>query len=78
MSGFVEGAAPLCGRPRDARYGARKGLRHRDPSLAGIRRKSRGFTRIFLDSRESAIGYYRQVGFEFIKATPCWIDVAGL
>jgi GNAT superfamily N-acetyltransferase len=40
--------------------------------------KSRGFTRIFLDSRESAIGYYKQVGFEFIKATPCWIDVAQL
>jgi GNAT superfamily N-acetyltransferase len=40
--------------------------------------KSRGFARIFLDSRESAIGYYKQVGFEFIKATPCWIDVARL
>ncbi len=40
--------------------------------------KSRGFTRIFLDSRESAIGYYKQVGFEFIQATPCWIDVARL
>ena len=40
--------------------------------------KSRGLTRIFLDSRESAIGYYKQVGFEFIQATPCWIDVAQL
>ncbi len=40
--------------------------------------KSRGFARIFLDSRESAIGYYKQVGFEFIQATPCWIDVARL
>jgi GNAT superfamily N-acetyltransferase len=40
--------------------------------------RSRGFARIFLDSRESAIGYYKQVGFEFIKATPCWIDVARL
>jgi ribosomal protein S18 acetylase RimI-like enzyme len=40
--------------------------------------KSRGLTRIFLDSRESAIGYYKQAGFEFIKATPCWIDVSRL
>jgi GNAT superfamily N-acetyltransferase len=40
--------------------------------------KSHGFARLFLDSRESAIGYYKQVGFEFIKATPGWIDVARL
>ncbi len=35
---------------------------------------SRGLRRIFLDSRESAIGFYKQLGFEFLKAVPCWID----
>jgi GNAT superfamily N-acetyltransferase len=37
--------------------------------------KSRGVRRIFLDSRESALGFYKQLGFEYLKATPCWIDV---
>ena len=35
---------------------------------------SRGLRRLFLDSRESAIGFYKQLGFEFLKAVPCWID----
>ena len=31
--------------------------------------------RIYLDSREAAIGFYRKVGFTFLTSVPCWIEV---
>ena len=34
--------------------------------------------RVYLDSRDSAVGFYRQVGFTFLTSVPCWIDVAKL
>ncbi len=36
---------------------------------------SRGFRRIYLDSRDTAVGFYRRVGFTMTTAVPCWIDV---
>ncbi|MFI5380241.1 MAG: GNAT family N-acetyltransferase [Tepidisphaerales bacterium] len=34
--------------------------------------------RVYLDSRESAIGFYRKVNFTFLTSVPCWIDVEAL
>jgi GNAT superfamily N-acetyltransferase len=34
--------------------------------------------RIYLDSREAAIGFYRKVGFTFLTSVPCWIDAEAL
>lgn len=42
--------------------------------LAGYARE-RGLARIYLDSRDTALGFYRQVGFEPLTSVPCWIDV---
>ncbi len=39
---------------------------------------SLGISRIYLDSRDTAAGFYRQVGFTFLSSIPCWIDVAAL
>jgi GNAT superfamily N-acetyltransferase len=36
--------------------------------------KSRGLPRLYLDSRDTAIGFYRQLGFEFLTSVPCWIS----
>lgn len=35
----------------------------------------RGLRRIYLDSRDTAVGFYRKVGFTLLTAVPCWIDV---
>ena len=35
----------------------------------------RGLRRIYLDSRDTAVGFYRQFGFTLLTAVPCWIDV---
>jgi GNAT superfamily N-acetyltransferase len=45
--------------------------------LAGYA-KSRGLPRIFLDSRDSALGFYKRLDFNLLTAVPCWIDVDGL
>lgn len=37
-----------------------------------------GITRIYLDSRDTAVSFYKQVGFTFLTSVPCWIDVAAL
>ena len=37
-----------------------------------------GLTRIYLDSRTTARGFYERLGFTFLTAIPCWIDVATL
>lgn len=35
----------------------------------------RGLPRIYLDSRDTAMGFYRQLGFTFLTSVPCWIEV---
>lgn len=35
----------------------------------------RGLRRIYLDSRDTAVGFYRKVGFTLLTVVPCWIDV---
>ena len=39
---------------------------------------ARGFARIYLDSRDTALGFYRQLGFHPSTAVPCWIEVERL
>ena len=34
-----------------------------------------GVTKMYLDSRATAKGFYAKIGFTFITATPAWIDV---
>jgi GNAT superfamily N-acetyltransferase len=38
------------------------------------RAREQGITRIYLDSRATARGFYEHVGFTFLTAIPCWID----
>ncbi len=45
--------------------------------LAGLA-ADKGLPRIYLDSRDSAIGFYRQLGFTFLTSVPCWIDVQAM
>ena len=35
-----------------------------------------GIPRIYLDSRNTARGFYERVGFTFQTSIPCWIDVS--
>lgn len=37
--------------------------------------RGRGFDRIYLDSRDTALGFYKGLGFEPLTAVPCRIDV---
>lgn len=37
-----------------------------------------GIPRVYLDSRDTARGFYARVGFRFLTSMPCWIDVAEL
>ncbi len=38
----------------------------------------RRISRIYLDSRDSAMGFYRQLGYTFLTSVPCWIEVEAL
>ena len=42
--------------------------------LAAMARTER-IPRIYLDSRLTARGFYERVGFTFLTAIPCWLDV---
>lgn len=42
------------------------------------RAAEQGLSRIYLDSRATARGFYEQIGFEMMTAIPCRIDVAAL
>lgn len=59
---------------------ANRGKGHGQAMLAYLAEVARlqGLTRIYLDSRDTAVGFYKQVGFTFLSSVPCWIDVAAL
>ena len=42
--------------------------------LSALARTER-IPRIYLDSRSTARGFYERIGFTFLTAIPCWIDV---
>ena len=42
------------------------------------RAASEGLTRIYLDSRATAKGFYETLGFRFHTSIPCWIEVEEL
>jgi GNAT superfamily N-acetyltransferase len=33
-----------------------------------------GLSKVYLDSRASALSYYDKIGFRFLTSVPCWID----
>jgi len=37
-----------------------------------------GISRLYLDSRDTARGFYEQLGFAFLTSIPCWIDLEAL
>ncbi len=41
--------------------------------LAGCAEKD-GLARIYLDSRDTAVGFYKGVGFTCLTSVPCWIE----
>ena len=43
--------------------------------LSALARSER-IPRIYLDSRSTARGFYERIGFTFLTAIPCWIDVS--
>ncbi|HET7219846.1 MAG TPA: GNAT family N-acetyltransferase [Vicinamibacterales bacterium] len=40
------------------------------------RARGEGIPRIYLDSRNTARGFYERVGFTFQTSIPCWLDVS--
>ncbi|MGH9370773.1 MAG: GNAT family N-acetyltransferase [Vicinamibacterales bacterium] len=42
------------------------------------RAAAEGIPRLYLDSRDSARGFYAKLGLKFLTSTPCWIEVAHL
>lgn len=38
----------------------------------------RGFERLYLDSRDSALGFYEHLGFTQLTSVPCWINAGRL
>jgi len=36
-----------------------------------------GVPRVYLDSRETARGFYERAGFTFLTSIPCWIETPG-
>jgi GNAT superfamily N-acetyltransferase len=42
------------------------------------RAAAEGIPRLYLDSRDSARGFYAKLGLNFLTSIPCWIEVAHL
>jgi GNAT superfamily N-acetyltransferase len=55
---------------------AEQGKGYATALLDWLRAKARaaGVGRVYLDSRDSAVGYYEKRGFTFLTSRPCWID----
>jgi GNAT superfamily N-acetyltransferase len=47
-------------------------------TIAWLQERARadGIPRIYLDSRNTARGFYERVGFTFQTSIPCWIDIS--
>ena len=43
-----------------------------------VRASAEGISRIYLDSRDTARGFYEKLGLTFLTSIPCWIDTARL
>ena len=43
----------------------------------GRRAAEEGIPRVYLDSRETARGFYERAGFTFLTSIPCWIQTPG-
>lgn len=41
-----------------------------------LRAAAEGLSRIHLDSRDSARGFYERLGFTFQTSIPCWLDIS--
>jgi GNAT superfamily N-acetyltransferase len=39
------------------------------------RARAEGYARIYLDSRDTAKGFYEKIGFVFLTSIPCWLDI---
>ena len=39
--------------------------------------RSAGVARVYLDSRDTAVGFYERAGFTFLTAKPCWVEAGG-
>ncbi len=46
-------------------------------SLAALA-AAEGIPRLYLDSRDTARGFYEKVGLRFLTSLPCWIEVSAL
>ena len=44
--------------------------------IAWLRATARtaGVARVYLDSRDTAVGFYERAGFTFLTAKPCWVE----
>ena len=36
--------------------------------------RAAGVARVYLDSRDTAVGFYERLGFTFMTAKPCWLE----
>jgi GNAT superfamily N-acetyltransferase len=43
----------------------------------GHRARAEGLSRVYLDSRATAKGFYEKQGYTFLTSTPCWRETAG-
>lgn len=44
----------------------------------GARAVAEGIPRLYLDSRDTAKGFYAKIGLRFLTSVPCWIEAAAL
>ena len=57
---------------------AEQGKGHASAMLDWLRGRAvaAGVEKVYLDSRDTAVGFYEQYGFTFLTSKPCWVDAA--